>query len=71
MNYKIKYKIRQPFLLLVTLLCIIFYCIILLIIWPIFLIGTYVWKFNIVLNRLQFFLEHIPEIPTIDNKEKN
>lgn len=58
-----KYRIIQPFLLLLTLLGVIIYCIAVLILWPIFLIGSWFWSFETLHDMLCFYLDLIPEIP--------
>lgn len=62
-----KNRILQPFLLLGMLLSVMVYCIVLLIIWPVFFLGGLIWKENIFWDMMNFYSDNIPDLPEFDN----
>lgn len=65
-----KYRITQPFLILGMIISVMLYCLIMLVIWPVFLIGAYVWKFDTFWKMMDFLYSHIPEMPDSIEKGK-
>lgn len=62
-NSMIINKLKQTFLNLIMLLIVILYCIIMIISWPIFFLGAFIWKNNIFIKMNSFFFDNIPTLP--------
>ena len=64
----IKMRLTQPFLLLIMVILVIIYCIALLLFWPIYLIGSFVWSDKILIHMNNFYYNNIPNINNNDSK---
>lgn len=64
MNFK--YRLTQPWYSFIILLTITIYCIVLLILFPIFFLGGLYWKPKDFWRMQRFMMNKIPKVPEED-----
>ena len=68
---KVKYRFTQPLLVLGMLVISIVYSLILLIFYPIILLGSFIWKERIFWKEISWYISLIPVIPDVTNNDEN